>query len=78
MPDYFGADVMRLTHDELERQAYITGDVKLARLYAELLDNEESYAEVDDLRGKINELEYENEELEDRISELEARISELE
>ena len=62
---------MMFTPEELERQAYIQGDVKLAAVYADLIDQEVLIAENEELERKVSDMEDEINELEDKISELE-------
>ena len=58
------------TPEELERRAYIEGDVKLAAVYAEMLDSQELLEQNEALELTIDDLKI-------RIVDLETAILEL-
>ena len=60
---------MPLTPEELERQAYIQGDVKLAAIYADLIDQDALIEENEALQQKVDDLESRVGELEDKLDE---------
>lgn len=71
-----------MTPDELERLAYIEGRSEVAKLYAELIDQEELLDEVDkledgirDLKAEIGELERELDDLREDLDKAESVIA---
>ncbi len=62
------------TYEELEREAYINGDVKLADVYSKAAELEEALNNEEDLYAEINDLRDENANLEYDISDLEADV----
>ena len=62
------------TYDELEREAYINGDVKLADAYSKAIELDEALNNEEDLYAEINDLRHENASLEHTISDLEADV----
>jgi DNA repair exonuclease SbcCD ATPase subunit len=58
------------TYEDLEREAYIRGDIALANLYSKAIELDEALEELDD-EGHSR---YEIDRLEDEISDLEADL----
>jgi len=58
------------TYEDLEREAYIRGDIALANLYSKAIELDEALEELDD--GSHSR--YEIDRLEDEISDLEADL----
>lgn len=69
---------MYKTFEEYERIAYMSNLPKIAKLYAELDDNERDEYEIDDLKRDIRNLEYDLESQECRAERAEDKIEALE
>lgn len=69
---------MHKTFEELERLAYISNLTSIAKLYAQLDDNEQFDYDADDLKRDIRNLEYDLESQESRAKLAEDRVEELE
>ena len=59
-----------MTNEELERLAYIEGRSEVAKLYADLVDQEELFDGVDKLEDEIRDLKAEISELERELDDL--------
>lgn len=66
------------TFEELEHYAYMNNSTKLAKLYAQLDDNEQFDYDIDDLKRDIRNLEYDLESQESRAERAEDKIEALE
>lgn len=75
---YHSRAAVMLTPKELERRAYIEGDVKLARLYADLLNQDELLGENESLEGQISDLERDLESAQNDVAYLEKEVDRLE
>ncbi len=62
------------TYDDLEREAYIHGDVIISELYGKLDDAEFSYDELDRMEEGIRDLQYDVDYLSSQVEELENDI----
>lgn len=69
---------MYKTFEELERYAYMNNSIKLAKLYAQLDDNEKAEDEIERLYDKIRDLEMDNDYHQNNSEVLEKRVEALE
>lgn len=69
---------MYKTFEEYERFAYMSNLPKIAKLYAQLDDNEQFDYDIDDLKRDIRNLEYDLESQECRAERAEDKVEELE
>jgi predicted nuclease with TOPRIM domain len=69
---------MYKTFEELERIAYMSNLPEIAKLYAQLDDNEQIEIDFQDLRDRMRDLEYDSEYTELRAERAEDKVEELE
>lgn len=69
---------MYKTFEELERYAYMNNSTKLAKLYAQLDDNERDEYEIEKLKSEIDDLEMDNGYHQNNSEALERRVDALE
>lgn len=69
---------MYKTFEELERLAYMSNLPKLAKLYAQIDDNERDEYEIEKLKSEIDDLEFDNEYHQNNSEALEKRLEALE
>lgn len=69
---------MHKTFEELERLAYMSNLPKIAKLYAQLDDNEQFDYDIEDLKGEVRSLEQDLEDEESRADRTELTIEKLE
>ena len=69
---------MYKTFEELERLAYMSNLPKLAKLYAQIDDNERDEYEIEKLKSEIDDLEMDNNYHQNNSEVLERRVEALE
>jgi len=69
---------MYKTFEEYERIAYMSNLPKIAKLYAELDDNERDEYEIEKLKSEIDDLEMDNDYHQNNSEALEKRVGALE
>lgn len=69
---------MQRTLEEYERLAYMSNLPKIAKLYAELDDNERDEYEIEKLKSEIDDLEMDNDYHQNNSEVLEKRVKALE
>lgn len=69
---------MYKTFEELERLAYMSNLPKIAKVYAQLDDNEKAEDEIERLHDKIHDLEMDNDYHQNNSEVLEKRVEALE
>lgn len=69
---------MYKTFEELERLAYMSNLPKIAKLYAQLDDNERDEYEIEKLKSEIDDLEMDNDYHQNNSEALERRVEALE
>jgi predicted nucleic acid-binding Zn-ribbon protein len=62
------------TYEDLERQAYIRGDIALANLYSKAIELDCALNNEEELCEEIYDLRHENSKMENEISDLEADV----